>query len=203
MMKSTNENLFGEQLCLGGKPVVGFALGFGKPGDWYYTRMVTADDVREAKNRVDTKFQSVARDVKACVGLTDEERAAWNDLVTSWRKLYCLNDSGSCSDPNVSNTLAQIIVGPFAGKYAGSGGEMDDVERYEKLVYEWQQKLNAKKCALSAPIDKPDVIRREESEKTSDILDTVKVVAIAVVVTAGVVYIVPQIAKLVPSRKEK
>jgi len=189
MMKNTNENLFGEQLCLGGKPVVGFALGFGKPGDWYYTRVIYPDDVREAKRRVDSKFQSVDKDVKACPGLNDNDRAAWAALLASWRQLYCMNASGTCTDPDAS--------------IFGLGGQMDDVERYEKSAYEWQLKVQATKCSLSSPVEKPDILKREESEKKEDVLDTIKIVAIAVAGAVAVVYVVPQIARLVPSRKEK
>ena len=187
-MKTTNENLFGETLCLGGVPVPNGALGFGKPGDWYYTRIIYPDDIREAKRRVDSKFQSVDRDVKGCAGLTDADRASWGALYGAWRQLYCINSTGTCTEPDAS--------------IFGLGGQMDDVERYEKSAYDWQLKIKDK-CTLSSPVEKPDIIKREESEQRSDVLGTVKIVALAAVGVVAVVVLVPQIAKLVPERQGK
>ena len=173
----------------GGVVVPGFGIGFGQPGDWYYTRFIYPDDVREAKRRVEARFQSIDRDVKSCTSVTDAERAAWNDLYTAWRKIFCRSNDTTCTDPDVS--------------IFGLGGQMDDVDRYEKLAYEWQLKIGAKSCSLSAPADKPDAQKREESGSNVNMIGAVTTLGITVAVIAGIVYVVPQIAKLIPEKSEK
>jgi hypothetical protein len=137
-----------ERIQRGGRPVAGFGVGgFGQPGDWYYTRYVSSGDVKQAKDRVDAKYQTVNRDVQACANLSAGDKSAWTDAFTAWRKLYCRNDSGTCTEPDAS--------------WLNSGGEMDDVERAEKSLYTWQTKLQAT-CTVSGPIEKPDAAKREE-----------------------------------------
>jgi hypothetical protein len=137
-----------ETIRRGGVAVDPFGVGgFGQPSDWYYTRFVFAGDVKQAKDRVDAKYQSVNRDMQACSALPAGDRSAWTDAFTAWRKLYCRNDSGTCTAPDAS--------------WLNSGGEMDDVERAEKSLYDWQTKLKTK-CAVSGPIEKPDATKREE-----------------------------------------
>ena len=172
-----------EEIFLNGARVTG--LGFGQPGDWFYTRIVWPGDVKQAKQRVDATFQSVNRDVQACAGLSADEKAAWSGIFSAWRQLYC-GSSMSCTEP--------------AESLFGLGGQMDDVERYEKIAYDWQNTL-ATKCTLSSPIEKPDAVKREEAAKSTDWTATVKTVAVAVVVTTSIVYLVPQIGKLVPERR--
>jgi hypothetical protein len=186
--KSTKEK---SMIYRNGQAVVGFGLGdrvglgFGKPGDWYYTRIIYPDDIRAAKRRVDALFQSVDHDVKSCTALNNDDRATWGALFISWRKLYCLSDKTDCTEPDAS--------------YFGLGGQMDDVERYEKSAYEWQLKLQAKTCTPSAPIIKPDAQKREEADHRADIAGTVKVVAVAVVGAVAIVYLAP---KLIPDRSK-
>lgn len=173
-------------LSFGGRPVEGFGLGIGQPGDWYYTRWVYPDDVREAKRRVDAKFTSVHTDIQTCTALSSAEKSAFEDLYVSWRKLYCRSEDTSCKDPDVS--------------IWGLGGQMDDVERYDKFLYDWQVKVQGQ-CALSAPVEKPDIVKREESSQRSELLGTVKTVAVTAVIVAGIVYFIPIIGRLVPSSK--
>ena len=166
-----------------------------QPGESSYTRFVYSDDVKQAKRRVDAKYQGLNTDVHACAAITDGEKATWNDLFTAWRKLYCRSDSTTCTEPDAS--------------IWGAGGQMDDVERYEKNLFDWQSKL-ATKCAVSAPIVKPDVVKREEDEKKpSDMLSTVKYVAIglgvvAVVVSGAVIVsqVAPIVRRVVPTRRD-
>src|SRR5271166_2078431 len=136
-----------ETIRRGGRMVDPFGVGFGSPSDWYYTRWVYPSDIEQAKNRVDAKFQSVNRDVQACAKLSAGDRTAWTDAFTAWRKLYCRNDTGTCTAPDAS--------------VWGAGGQMDDVERAEKSLYDWQTKIKAN-CTVSGPIEKPDAAKREE-----------------------------------------
>jgi len=144
-----------ETIRRGGRTVDPFGVGIniiGQPGDWYYTGVPFPSDVKEAKNRVDAEYQGVNRDVQACANLSAGDKAAWASDLANWRKLYCRNDSGTCTEPDAA--------------WFTSGSEMDDVEKAEKLLYAWQQKLVAAKCSVSGLFKKPDVLQREEGTPT-------------------------------------
>jgi hypothetical protein len=150
-----------ERIQFGGRRVAGFGLGgetagfgIGDKTDWWYTRIVYPSDVREAKRRVDAKFQSVNNDVVACSGLTEDEKGAWYSLFTTWRRFFCGSGTTTCTEPEA----------PFL---LGAGGAMDDVEQYEKQAYGWQKKIKASKCAVGEPaeIQEPDVVKREKKKE--------------------------------------
>jgi hypothetical protein len=156
----------------GGRQVAGFALGFGSPSDWYYTRFIYAGDVKEAKNRVDAKYQSLNRDVQACAKLSPGDKTAWTDAFTAWRKLYCSNDSGTCTEPDAS--------------IFGAGGAMDDVERAEKSAFAWQTKIKAT-CQVSGPMEKPDAAKRDEGGPSQWFAEHKTALIVGGVVVGGVV----------------
>jgi hypothetical protein len=161
-----------ETIRRGGKAVDPFGVGFGSPGDWYYTRFVYAGDVKEAKNRVDAKYQSVNRDVQACAKLSPGDKTAWTDAFTAWRKLYCNNASGTCTEADTS--------------IFGAGGAMDDVERAEKSLYDWQTKIKTT-CTVSGPIEKPDAAKRDEGGAGQWFSDHKTALIVGAVVVGGVV----------------
>jgi hypothetical protein len=104
------------------------------------TRLIYPEDVRNAKNRIDAKVASVNANIASCTALSGDDRAAWALFYSAWRKFFCRNDSGTCTEPDVS--------------LWGLGGQMDDTEVFEAQLYGWQEKLSAT-CHLSAPLTHP------------------------------------------------
>lgn len=101
-------------------------------------RVVTPEDVKQAKLRLDGKYKSVEEDVMGCASLGEPERRAFAVQVRTWRTFFCGGQPG-CAEPAVS--------------YGQLGTQMDEVERYDKQLYDWQRKLSAK-CTLSLPVEK-------------------------------------------------
>jgi len=106
------------------------------------TRIVTPGDVTAAKVRIDTLMKSVTNDVAACSQLSDADRTSWAIFYAGWRAFYCLDPSGSCTEP--------------ASTLFGSGGALDACDAWENQLAAWQSKLSAT-CKLSSPIDVPPV----------------------------------------------
>jgi len=102
-------------------------------------RIVMPEDVRQAKMRLDARYRSVEADVFDCIALDQAERRAFVLDMQAWRTFFC-GTSAQCTEPKVG--------------LIGIGAEMDQVQHYEKRLYEWQQKLK-KKCSLGAPMSKP------------------------------------------------
>jgi hypothetical protein len=113
------------------------------------TRIIYPQDVRDAKNRIQAKFASVDTNVKACSALSSADASAWAAFYLAWRKFFCRDDVGSCSEPDVS--------------IFGLGGQMDDCEVWEAQLFGWQQKLS-KTCTLSAPLTAPPTPTGQQPE---------------------------------------
>jgi hypothetical protein len=107
----------------------------GEAGAWIYP-----STVKEAKNRIDPEIAATKRDADACTTITADERAAFDAFYAGWRQFYCLNASGTCTEPDAS--------------IWGLGTQMDQAEGYETRLAQWQALL-ASKCALSTPVVTP------------------------------------------------
>lgn len=97
--------------------------------------------VIDEKNRLQGYIEPLRFVVQDCAGLTKEDKAAWADFYTSWRKFFCRNDTGDCADPDYS--------------IWGLGSQMDQCEAFGRQADSWYDKLSAAKCALTEPKDTP------------------------------------------------
>ena len=136
-----------------------------QPGGALYTRIVTPSTLVDAKIRVDTKFRSLLDDAKNCAALTPGERSSLQADFQSWRRLFCDNTNGACATAPTPSWLT-----------VGLGGKMDDVETWEKRIFDWQKKLQTK-CQLSAPVSQPP---NSPDGKDSDTSTMIKYIAVAV-----------------------
>lgn len=154
---------------LGRRPVGATPVGVGAG-----TRIIYPSDVVNRKNSIDAKVTSVSRDVDACKALKDTDRQAWVDFAAAWRKFYCLNADGQCSQPDYS--------------IWSLGGQMDDLETWDANVYAWQQKLAAATCTLSAPVVAPPIPTAEQKGAGDEIAAVAKAVtSVAIVGIVGLV----------------
>jgi hypothetical protein len=104
-------------------------------------------DVRNVKNEVGATMESLRRDVAACQALSPAERNAWNDFYTSWRKFFCRNETGTCTEPDYAIwSLCDQIT---------------DAEEWRSRMYQWQDRLAAV-CKLSAPTGPPAPMEHPE-----------------------------------------
>ena len=141
---------------------------------WY-----SQQDVRDEKIRVDSKYRSVMSDVQACTSpqLTNQDRIGFSQQFDAWQRFYCGDEPG-CGQPSASAT--------------GSGSqEMQQIRNMEQTLYVWQQKLTAKGCTLSAPIEKPKAPGKEEPGKSW--LDSIENIVIGVAVIAVAVTVLPRL----------
>ena len=135
-------------------------------------RVVMPEDVRLAKLRLDVKHKSVEEDVMRCASLPEPERRAFGVQVQAWRTFFCGGQPG-CAEPAVS--------------FSQLGTQMDEVERFERQLYEWQRRLSVK-CTMTLPIEKVAT----EEEKTAASIKPVLMLAAA---AAGLYFFGPTIHK--------
>ena len=128
------------------------------------------DDIPQEKIRVDGRFKSVLGDVASCQTLSPAERQAFQALYDTWRRFFCNSASVNCSKPDWSH---------FA-----LGSQMDQIEKWEARLFEWQQKLQGR-CALSAPANKPQTEYDREREGLGNMKDIAKYGAIAAAYLLG------------------
>jgi hypothetical protein len=114
------------------------SLGVDEAGAF---RVIYPADVLDAKNRIEAKMLSVGRDVAACPALPAADQKAWSDFYAAWRRFFCRNDTGECTEPDYA--------------LLGLGGQYDDCETWEAQLFAWQKKIDAAACKLSAPLSPP------------------------------------------------
>jgi len=103
-----------------------------------FLRFVTPTDVHDFKHQIDPRFRSVDDDVSKCGSIPNASRQAWDDFSKSWRDFYAEEES-----------------------WFHATAQMDRAETFEEELTDWQKKIEAYHCSLSAPIVTP------ESEKGS------------------------------------
>ena len=134
-------------------------------------------DIPAAKIRVDTKYKSVLRDVEACAALTPAEKQAFRAEYDAWRRFFCDGPKVDCTEP-VWHML-------------GSGGAMDEIEKWESdRLYQWQQKIQSR-CALSAPVYRPKPLAESAREGGASEEKMLKYGAIALAAVAAVYLLGP------------
>ena len=132
-------------------------------GPWGF---VTPGDVQARKDQVAAQIASVDADVDNCTALDKGTYSAWGLFVQSWQAFYA-------DAPNLFN----------------AGGQGRQVADFVNQLDDWENKLAAKGCTMSAaPIPK---------QVDSGIGSTITVVAVAAAVVAGA-YAVVEIMKVVP-----
>jgi Transglutaminase-like superfamily len=128
--------------------------------------VVMPSDVQVRKDQVDAQIDSTDADVVNCAKLDSGTVSSWNLFVSAWRSFYA-------DEPGFFTTGAQ-------------GRQVAD---YVDQLEEWQIKLKADGCTLTAaPIP---------TQKGDDTASTIKVVAIAAAVVAGAFALV-EVSRLVP-----
>src|SRR5271155_3801577 len=97
----------------------------------------------DEKNRVEAKFKALLADVQACKSMSPNEKMNFQAEYNAWRRLYCDDGSGNCA------TAPEPSFFTF-----GLGGKLDDIEKWEKRIFDWQQSI-ASRCTLSMPVVRP------------------------------------------------
>lgn len=124
-------------------------------------RVIWPGDIIDRKNVIQAKMTSVANDIAACKALPADEAAAWAAFYSAWRKYFCLNDSGTCDQPDY--------------RVFGMGGQYDDLEVWDANVYAWQQKVAAAGCGVSDPlVAPPDPTASQENKDIGALTELVK-----------------------------
>lgn len=117
---------------------------------------VTAQNVRDRKVQLDASVESIDADVVKCTALNSATVGAWNDFLVSWRIFFA-------DDPSWYN----------------AGGQARQAADFATQIRDWQNRLSASGCTMSAPT-------LPETASSDDlILGTVKTVAIAAGVVAA------------------
>lgn len=97
----------------------------------------------DEKNRVEAKFKALLVDVQACKSMSPNEKMTFQAEYNAWRRLYCDDGSGNCA------------TAPEPSFWTlGLGGKLDDIEKWEKRIFDWQQSI-ASRCTLSMPVVRP------------------------------------------------
>ena len=139
---------------------------------------VTPQDVRDYKGELNASVTSLDADVVACVKadpagskIDTPTLDAWNQFVAEWR-------SFAADDPGLFSAGAQ---GRLANNYA-------------QLILQWQDRITAAGCTLSAPkvVLPPD----------DPVVGTVKTVAIAAGVIAGA-FALWEVSKFLPKPRRR
>jgi hypothetical protein len=102
--------------------------------------VVTPDDVRQAKKRLDVRYRSVTADVEDCKGMGDDERRSFHEQLHAWRTFYC-GSVADCVEPHV--------------EVFGLGAQMDQIEHYDQQLYDWQHRI-AQHCHSAQPGVRPE-----------------------------------------------
>jgi hypothetical protein len=133
-------------------------------------KITMPQDVRDAKLRIDPQMASTRGDVKACAQLSAADKDAFEAFYLSWRRFYCDNSSGQCSEP-------------YAPLLFGSGGQVDDADAFESQLYAWQVKVKSAGCAQATPPVMPPTPGWPGAGQVSD---TAKWATIGILALAGV-----------------
>jgi hypothetical protein len=100
-------------------------------------RVVTPQTLLDAKHALSGPFEQTRRDVQGCAALSANEQSAFAELYQSWRAFFCRNDTGQCAAPDYG--------------WWGLGSQLDQVDSYQQRLFDWQSRVQAARCTLSAP----------------------------------------------------
>jgi hypothetical protein len=127
---------------------------------------VTPSDVQARKDQVNAEVEATDVDVVNCTKLDSGTLSAWNLFLVAWRTFY----------------------GDEPGFFS-AGAQGRQVADYVDQLAEWQKRLTAAGCTLTAaPLPK---------QAQDDVSGTIKVVAIGAAVVAGAFALV-EVVKLLP-----
>ncbi len=118
--------------------------------------VVTPDDVRASKARLDAFARAFDRSVTACPRLAPSIHQSWSDFYRGWRRF-------ADADPSWFHAAA----------------EFDAAQQYEEHLIAWQAQLGP-----LCPIAGPSLTRPPGASSTGTVETTIKTVAIAAAVVA-------------------
>jgi hypothetical protein len=98
-----------------------------------FVRFVTPSDVRDFKRQLDPTFRAVDVDVEKCAALPGTTKKAWSDFYVSWRQFFAEDES-----------------------WLHTAAQMDRAESFERQLADWQRRVDASHCVMSAPVVTPE-----------------------------------------------
>jgi hypothetical protein len=144
------------------------------------TRIIWPQTLIDAKNRIDAKWTGVRAALATC-GANHGTMTAFQANYSAWRQFYCRSTSTDCTQPDYG--------------IWGLGGQMDDAETWDAMVYGWQQYV-ADNCGAPAPVAPPTPTGQKQF-LPPEAYEAAKWLAIAAIVAAGVYLFGPLITAAV------
>ena len=130
-------------------------------------RFVTPSDVRDFKRQLDPTFRALDVDVGGCTNVPATTRQAWDNAYASWRQFFFEDES-----------------------WLHTAAQMDRAEAFDRELSDWQRRIDAYQCTLSAPIHTP------ETPPAGTVFDTLGSALKWAAVAAGVVTTIVLIREL-------
>lgn len=134
---------------------------------------VWPSDVRDKIKEIDAAFQGTDVSVKACAGLDATRRAGWSTDLATW------------------SAFVADGVGTF-----GAANKLEAALRWQCRLRQWQDLITATSCTLAGP----EVPKPTPSTSVETAVGTLKTVAVAGAVIAGVVLVAPLVWEWVGSK---
>lgn len=184
---------------LGGRRVAGFGLGeqpdvctawpfqglFG-----YTTELPVLKGEDEQTNQYMVSLNAAL--TGACPSMRDVDKVGWQALFAKWGTLHA-GIQDFLSNPRLSGMWQgyEVAAAEYLCRISAIRTQAD---AYQKIG---ATQCDPKKVPTAPPPPEPPT----KKDTNSELYSTLKTVAVAVSITAGLVYIVPVVARLIPAKK--
>jgi len=187
-----------EAIQLAGRRVIGFGLGdqpdacTAWPFQGLFGYVVELPVLKAEDEQTDQYMKSLNAALAPCAAMRDVDKVGWQALLTKWNTLHAA----------IQDLLANPrLVGAWQGYEVAAAEYMCRISAI-RVQSDMYQKIGATQCdpKLVPNAPPPPEPPHKRDAGTSELTSTIKTVAVAVAVTAGVVYIIPLVGRLLPAR---
>jgi hypothetical protein len=196
-----------EIIRLGGRPVAGFGVGglFERSDPcaaWPFQGLLgysTELPVLKAEDEQADRYVSSlnAAITATCPSMRDVDKVGWMAVYQKWQTLH------KAIQEFLSSWLESNVFFATTHGYKTTAAEyMCRIEAIRRQVDDYQKKANTQcdpKNVPSAP-PPPEPPYKDKEVSSEQLLSTLKTVVVAVAATAGVIYLVPLVGRLIPEK---
>jgi len=172
-----------ERIQIGGRTAAGFSVGVG---------VLLSAEIEAVRTKLKEQRDTIGEAVNRCEShmLTHADRVTWWRLAAS-------------VDEYLAKEIAPILILPGVITPGDRTTQLAQGEEYLKKVNPWYARLRGMGCLNETTPElptKPEP-KQEPGDQLKDAAEKVAKVAAAIVVVAGVVYLLPVAVRLLPEKK--